>query len=93
MNGQEQKLINKMHSDLSHAMVELRTRFEERGDAHDKRAIDIKERMDDNFKKVFEWLEWLPCKERGWLTKAVMGLYWLLGLIIVGLIVAWVRSM
>jgi hypothetical protein len=83
MNGQEQKFLNKIRSDLSHAVVELQTRFEERWDAHDKAAERRNEKMDEHFKEIFNWLENLPCKERGemyrWVKRSIWGIWGVAG--------------
>jgi len=89
MNGQERKYFNKMHSDLSHNMTELQARFEERWEAHDKSATERHKENIKKFDKIFEWLEHLPCKERKWLSAAVIGLYTIVGGVILAAARLW----
>jgi len=81
MNGQEKKLFTKMYGDISHQLADLQARFDERWEAHNKRALEI---YNDNKKcheKIFDKLDILPCAERRWQGKAIMWLYGLVGTI------------
>lgn len=79
MNGQERKLISKVHSDLSNQLTDLQARFEERWESHNARAQEFIKLNKEDHAKIFKWLEVLPCKERRWMSKAIYGIYGLIG--------------
>jgi hypothetical protein len=60
--------------DLEKSMAVFHVRWEGHREASEKMWADIDKgnsRIDSNIKKIFDWLEGLPCKERAENTRSV----------------------
>ena len=93
MNGQDRRLMNKFSSDILNRLAKVETKIEERWDAHNDRANEMRDCMNEKFDKIFSRLENLPCKERAFVPRAVYGLYGLCGLILARLVFQYLKGL
>lgn len=84
MNGDLQELYN----ELSKEFRVLEVKHEERSGNHELRAKELGKKIDWMCKRIEE----LPCAHRGWIPKAVYGLYGWIGALTLGLLVYVLRG-
>ena len=88
MNGQELKILEEKLNAIKYEVVEWKTRFEERWNAHDQRSDEIWKEIRTNISWIMSKISILPCEKHTermkWHTKAITALWTVI--IILGLV-------